>query len=64
MWAVIGGQDVDRLPSASTCYNTLKVRFRISFLCRQLRGFQLECNPRDRENVYLLNKEQNNFFFF
>lgn len=29
MWAVIGGQDVDRLPSASTCYNTLKVRFGI-----------------------------------
>ncbi|KAG0632524.1 hypothetical protein M758_1G333800 [Ceratodon purpureus] len=26
VWAVIGGQDVDRLPSASTCYNTLKVR--------------------------------------
>jgi len=25
VWAVIGGQDVDRLPSASTCYNTLKV---------------------------------------
>ncbi|XP_031487793.1 E3 ubiquitin-protein ligase UPL7 isoform X2 [Nymphaea colorata] len=25
LWAVIGGQDVDRLPSASTCYNTLKL---------------------------------------
>lgn len=25
LWASIGGQDVDRLPSASTCYNTLKV---------------------------------------
>lgn len=25
IWATIGGQDVDRLPSASTCYNTLKV---------------------------------------
>lgn len=25
LWATIGGQDVDRLPSASTCYNTLKV---------------------------------------
>uniref|UniRef100_A0A0E0NZN3 HECT-type E3 ubiquitin transferase n=1 Tax=Oryza rufipogon TaxID=4529 RepID=A0A0E0NZN3_ORYRU len=24
LWATIGGQDVDRLPSASTCYNTLK----------------------------------------
>lgn len=25
LWAVIGGQDVERLPSASTCYNTLKL---------------------------------------
>lgn len=25
VWAIIGGQDVVRLPSASTCYNTLKV---------------------------------------
>ncbi|XP_062117450.1 E3 ubiquitin-protein ligase UPL7 [Humulus lupulus] len=25
IWATIGGQDVDRLPSASTCYNTLKL---------------------------------------
>ncbi|KAJ1691760.1 hypothetical protein LUZ63_015915 [Rhynchospora breviuscula] len=25
LWATIGGQDVDRLPSASTCYNTLKL---------------------------------------
>ncbi|CAN1860378.1 E3 ubiquitin-protein ligase UPL7 [Linum perenne] len=25
IWASIGGQDVDRLPSASTCYNTLKL---------------------------------------
>ncbi|KAJ4970715.1 hypothetical protein NE237_003814 [Protea cynaroides] len=25
VWALIGGQDVDRLPSASTCYNTLKL---------------------------------------
>lgn len=25
LWATIGGQDVERLPSASTCYNTLKV---------------------------------------
>jgi len=25
LWAAIGGQDVARLPSASTCYNTLKV---------------------------------------
>lgn len=25
LWAAIGGQDVDRLPSASTCYNTLKL---------------------------------------
>ncbi|KAF9591719.1 hypothetical protein IFM89_006065 [Coptis chinensis] len=25
VWAAIGGQDVDRLPSASTCYNTLKL---------------------------------------
>ncbi|XP_058110082.1 E3 ubiquitin-protein ligase UPL7 isoform X3 [Magnolia sinica] len=25
LWAMIGGQDVDRLPSASTCYNTLKL---------------------------------------
>eukprot|EP00252_Welwitschia_mirabilis_P024162 TRINITY_DN7059_c0_g3_i3.p1 TRINITY_DN7059_c0_g3~~TRINITY_DN7059_c0_g3_i3.p1 ORF type:complete len:797 (+),score=144.37 TRINITY_DN7059_c0_g3_i3:224-2392(+) len=24
-WAMIGGQDVERLPSASTCYNTLKL---------------------------------------
>jgi ubiquitin-protein ligase E3 B len=27
LWAAIGGQDVERLPSASTCYNTLKVKF-------------------------------------
>lgn len=27
LWATIGGQDVERLPSASTCYNTLKVEF-------------------------------------
>ncbi|CAA0829703.1 E3 ubiquitin-protein ligase UPL7 [Striga hermonthica] len=25
IWASFGGQDVDRLPSASTCYNTLKL---------------------------------------
>uniref|UniRef100_A0A7N0UAZ7 HECT-type E3 ubiquitin transferase n=1 Tax=Kalanchoe fedtschenkoi TaxID=63787 RepID=A0A7N0UAZ7_KALFE len=25
LWATIGGHDVDRLPSASTCYNTLKL---------------------------------------
>lgn len=25
LWATFGGQDVDRLPSASTCYNTLKL---------------------------------------
>ncbi|KAF8042732.1 hypothetical protein BT93_A1151 [Corymbia citriodora subsp. variegata] len=25
VWATIGGQDVERLPSASTCYNTLKL---------------------------------------
>ncbi|XP_011101469.1 E3 ubiquitin-protein ligase UPL7 [Sesamum indicum] len=25
LWASFGGQDVDRLPSASTCYNTLKL---------------------------------------
>ncbi|GAB4833514.1 E3 ubiquitin-protein ligase upl7 [Ancistrocladus abbreviatus] len=25
LWATIGGQDVERLPSASTCYNTLKL---------------------------------------
>ncbi|WCJ34402.1 ubiquitin-protein ligase 7 [Euphorbia peplus] len=25
LWASIGGQDVERLPSASTCYNTLKL---------------------------------------
>ncbi|KAI4371341.1 hypothetical protein MLD38_019588 [Melastoma candidum] len=25
VWAAIGGQDVERLPSASTCYNTLKL---------------------------------------
>ena len=25
LWTMLGGQDVDRLPSASTCYNTLKV---------------------------------------
>ncbi|XP_010558979.1 PREDICTED: E3 ubiquitin-protein ligase UPL7 [Tarenaya hassleriana] len=25
LWAAIGGQDVGRLPSASTCYNTLKL---------------------------------------
>ncbi|KAK6942705.1 hypothetical protein RJ641_028082 [Dillenia turbinata] len=24
-WATIGGQDVDRLPSASTCYNSHKI---------------------------------------
>ncbi|KAL0344726.1 UNVERIFIED_CONTAM: E3 ubiquitin-protein ligase UPL7 [Sesamum radiatum] len=27
LWASFGGQDVDQLPSASTCYNTLKVLF-------------------------------------
>lgn len=32
VWAVIGGQDVDRLPSASTCYNTLKVMSLMSFV--------------------------------
>ncbi|KAH9605964.1 hypothetical protein KSS87_020716 [Heliosperma pusillum] len=25
LWAAFGGQDVERLPSASTCYNTLKL---------------------------------------
>jgi len=25
LFAVIGAKDVDRLPSASTCYNTLKL---------------------------------------
>lgn len=30
LWAAIGGQDVERLPSASTCYNTLKVEFQLS----------------------------------
>lgn len=30
LWAAIGGQDVERLPSASTCYNTLKVEFQFS----------------------------------
>ncbi|GJR59572.1 E3 ubiquitin protein ligase UPL7 [Tanacetum coccineum] len=25
LWAKFGGQDVDRLPSGSTCYNTLKL---------------------------------------
>lgn len=25
LWATIGGQDAERLPSASTCYNTLKL---------------------------------------
>ncbi|KAG6502930.1 hypothetical protein ZIOFF_035219 [Zingiber officinale] len=25
LWATLGGQDVERLPSASTCYNTLKL---------------------------------------
>lgn len=25
LWAAMGGQDVERLPSASTCYNTLKL---------------------------------------
>ncbi|RYR53048.1 hypothetical protein Ahy_A06g027912 isoform C [Arachis hypogaea] len=25
LWTTFGGQDVDRLPSASTCYNTLKL---------------------------------------
>ncbi|PKA52650.1 E3 ubiquitin-protein ligase UPL7 [Apostasia shenzhenica] len=25
LWATLGGHDVDRLPSASTCYNTLKL---------------------------------------
>lgn len=25
LWATIGGRDVERLPSASTCYNTLKL---------------------------------------
>ncbi|KAH1258707.1 E3 ubiquitin-protein ligase UPL7 [Glycine max] len=30
LWATIGGQDVDRLPSASTCYNTLKAHAIVS----------------------------------
>ncbi|XP_024365783.1 E3 ubiquitin-protein ligase UPL7 isoform X2 [Physcomitrium patens] len=39
MWAAIGGQDVDWLPSASTCYNTLRLPFyrRVSTLREKLR---------------------------
>lgn len=36
LWAAIGGQDVDRLPSASTCYNTLKVEFQLSVVLLSL----------------------------
>ncbi|RVW61539.1 hypothetical protein CK203_065273 [Vitis vinifera] len=32
LWATIGGQDVERLPSASTCYNTLKVHPLVYFI--------------------------------
>ncbi|KAG6544429.1 hypothetical protein Mapa_014067 [Marchantia paleacea] len=50
VWAIIGGQDVERLPSASTCYNTLKLPTykRLSTLREKLRyaicsnaGFEL-----------------------
>ncbi|XP_039062914.1 LOW QUALITY PROTEIN: E3 ubiquitin-protein ligase UPL7-like [Hibiscus syriacus] len=50
LWAAIGGSDVERLPSASTCYNTLKLPTykRLSTLKAKLRyainsnaGFEL-----------------------
>ncbi|KAL3681995.1 hypothetical protein R1sor_000017 [Riccia sorocarpa] len=50
VWAIIGGPDVERLPSASTCYNTLKLPTykRLSTLREKLRyailsnaGFEL-----------------------
>lgn len=50
LWVMLGGQDVDRLPSASTCYNTLKLPTykRMSTLKNKLRyaihanaGFEL-----------------------
>ncbi|KAF9665086.1 hypothetical protein SADUNF_Sadunf16G0085500 [Salix dunnii] len=37
LWATIGGQDVERLPSASTCYNTLKVALAMERLGQTLR---------------------------
>lgn len=45
LWATFGGQDVDRLPSASTCYNTLKVfQYRQEF-CSNLSNL-LRTQPR------------------
>ncbi|XP_019456174.1 PREDICTED: E3 ubiquitin-protein ligase UPL7 [Lupinus angustifolius] len=50
LWATIGGQDVDRLPSASTCYNTLKLptykrpgtlRTKILYAINSNAGFEL-----------------------
>ncbi|CAK9258356.1 unnamed protein product [Sphagnum jensenii] len=50
VWAVIGGQDVDRLPSASTCYNTLKLptykrmvtlREKLRYAIKSNTGFEL-----------------------
>lgn len=45
LWAVLGGQDIERLPSASTCYNTLKLPNykRISTLRNKLR-YAIQCN--------------------
>lgn len=50
LWATIGGQDVERLPSASTCYNTLKLptykrastlRAKILYAINSNTGFEL-----------------------
>lgn len=50
LWAMIGGQDVERLPSTSTCYNTLKLptykrlstlRSKLLYAIRANAGFEL-----------------------
>ncbi|XP_021737799.1 E3 ubiquitin-protein ligase UPL7-like isoform X1 [Chenopodium quinoa] len=50
LWAAFGGQDVERLPSASTCYNTLKLptykrastlRAKLQYAINSNAGFEL-----------------------
>ncbi|WOH06132.1 hypothetical protein DCAR_0625555 [Daucus carota subsp. sativus] len=50
LWAAIGGQDLERLPSASTCYNTLKLpsykrsstlRAKLLYAIKSNAGFEL-----------------------
>ncbi|KAM7531658.1 hypothetical protein LguiB_035068 [Lonicera macranthoides] len=45
LWATFGGQDVDRLPSASTCYNTLKLpTYKRSSTLRAKLLYAINCN--------------------